>query len=255
MIERKFEIAAADGTSDAILYAPDSGSYPGLLFYTDIFGIRPANQGMAQRIAEQGYAVMMPNVLYRYGKPPFTDANFKWGEPDSMKIIHGLFGALTGAMMEKDAPRYVEALLQQKEVSGSGASAGAGATNKKVAVAGYCFTGAMSLRTAAVAADHVAAAASFHGSQLVTEAADSPHSRVPQVKGELYFGHAVEDQSMPPAAVEKLNDTLKVWGGRYDSEVYEDALHGWTVPGRDVYNEKQAERAHGKLLDLLKRNL
>jgi len=244
MIERKFEIAAADGTADAILYAPGNGSYPGLLFYTDIFGVRPANQGMAKRIAEQGYAVMMPNVFYRYGKPPFTDANFKWGEPDSMKIIQGLFGALTGAMMEKDAPVYVETLLQQKEVLGG-----------KVGVVGYCFTGAMALRTAAVVPDKVSAAASFHGGQLVTEAPDSPHSRVPQVKGELYFGHAVQDQSMPPDAIEKLNDTLKAWGGRYDSEVYEGALHGWTVPGRDVYNEKQAERAHQKLLDLLKRNL
>jgi carboxymethylenebutenolidase len=244
MIERKFEIAAAAGATDAILYAPGNGSYPGLLFYTDIFGVRPANQGMARRIAEQGYAVMMPNVFYRYGKPPFADASFKWGEPDSMKIIHGLFGALTGAMMEKDAPLYVKALLERKEVSGS-----------KIGVVGHCFTGAMALRTAAVVPDTVAAAASFHGGHLVTEVSDSPHSRVPQVKGELYFGHAVQDQSMPPDAIEKLNDTLKAWGGRYDSEVYEGALHGWTVPGRDVYNEKQAERAHGKLLDLLKRNL
>lgn len=244
MIERRFEIGAADGTTDAILYAPGDGQYPGLLFYTDIFGVRPANQGMAKRIAEQGYAVMMPNVFYRYGKPPFADANFKWGEPESMKIIHGLFDALTGTMMEKDTPLYVKALLEQQEVSGSA-----------VGVVGYCFTGAMSLRTAAVVSDKVAAAASFHGGQLVTEAPDSPHSRVPQVKGELYFGHAVEDQSMPPDAIEKLNDTLKAWGGRYDSEVYEGALHGWTVPGRDVYNEKQAERAHAKLLDLLKRNL
>jgi carboxymethylenebutenolidase len=244
MIEKAFLIAAADGVTDAILYAPGEGKYPGLLFYTDIFGVRPANQGMARRVAEQGYAVLMPNVFYRYGKPPFADANFKWGEPDSMKIIHGLFGALTGAMMEKDAPHYVNALLERPEVSGN-----------KIGVVGYCFTGAMALRTAAVCADQVAAAASFHGGQLVTPEPGSPHSLVPQVKGELYFGHAVEDQSMPPDAIETLNDTLKSWGGRYQSEAYEGALHGWTVPGRDVYNEKQAERHHEKLLDLLNRNL
>jgi carboxymethylenebutenolidase len=244
MIERKLEIAAADGLVDAVLLAPDTGKHPGLLFYTDIFGIRAANIGMARRVAEQGYAVLMPNVFYRYGKPPFTDANFKWGEPDSMKIINGLFGSLTGALMEKDAPLYVKALLEQPE-----------AAPGKVGVVGYCFTGAMALRTAALVPDKVAAAASFHGGQLVTEAPDSPHSRIPQVKGELYFGHAIEDQSMPPDAIEKLNNTLKAWGGQYDSEVYEGAHHGWTVPGRDVYNEKQAERHYEKLFDLLKRNL
>ena len=243
MIEKSFEIEAADGVADAVLYAPGEGKYPGLLFYTDIFGIRPASQGMAKRVAEQGYAVLMPNVFYRYGKPPFAP-NFKFGEPDSMKILHALIGALSGAMMEKDAPHYAKAMLDRPEVSSS-----------EIAVVGYCFTGAMALRTAAVCPDQVAAAASFHGGQLVTQEADSPHSRIPHVKGELYFGHAVEDQSMPPDAIEKLNDTLKGWGGEYQSEVYEGALHGWTVPGRDVYNQKQAERHHEKLLDLLTRNL
>jgi len=243
MIEKKFEIATADGVADAILYVPDEAAHPGLLFYTDIFGVRPANQGMAQRMAEQGYAVLMPNVFYRYGRPPFADASFKWGEPASMKIIDGLFTALTGALMEKDAPVYVEALRNRPEVS-----------DGKIAVVGYCFTGAMALRTAAVCSGEVAAAASFHGGHLVTDAPDSPHGRTPQVTGELYFGHATQDPLMPPEAIEKLNDTLKAWGGRYESEVYEGARHGWTVPGRDVYNEKQAERHYRKLFDLLKRN-
>jgi carboxymethylenebutenolidase len=243
VIEKRFEIATADGVTDAILYTPAEGPHPGLLFYTDIFGVRPANQGMAQRISEQGYAVLLPNVFYRYGKPPFTDASFKWGEPASMKIIGGLFASLTGAMMEKDAPVYVEALLNRPEAS-----------EGKVAAVGYCFTGAMALRTAAVSADRIAAAASFHGGHLVTDEPDSPHSRIPQVKGELYFGHAVEDPLMPPDAIEKLNDTLKAWGGRYQSEVYEGARHGWTVPGRDIYNPTQSERHYQKLFDLLKRN-
>lgn len=244
VIEKTFEIAAADGRTDATLYTPGEGEYPGLLFYTDIFGVRPANRGMAQHVAEQGYAVLMPNVFYRYGRPPFADASFKWGEPQSMKIINGLFAALSGAMMEQDAPIYVEALLNRPEVS-----------EGKIGVVGYCFTGAMALRTAAVCAGQVAAAASFHGGHLVTDAPDSPHSRIPGVKGELYFGHAVEDPLMPPDAIEKLNDTLKAWGGHYQSEVYEGARHGWTVPGRDIYNPTQAERHYQKLFDLLKRNL
>jgi carboxymethylenebutenolidase len=122
-------------------------------------------------------------------------------------------------------------------------------------VVGYCFTGAMALRTAAVSAGGVAAAASFHGGRLVTDETESPHTRIPEVKGELYFGHAVEDQSMPPDAIEKLNDALKGWGGKYQSEVYQGARHGWTVPGREVYDEKQAARHYEKLFDLLKRNL
>jgi carboxymethylenebutenolidase len=243
MIEKKLVIKAADGTAEAVLYAPDTATHPGLLFCTDIFGIRPANQGMARRVAEKGYVVLMPNVFYRYGKPPF-DSNFKWGEPESMKLINDLFQSLTGAMMEQDAPHYVKALLGQPNVSGD-----------KIAVVGYCYTGAMALRTASICADQVAAAASFHGGQLVTDAPDSPHTRVARAKGELYFAHAIEDQSMPTEAVAKLDATLAAWGGKYQSEVYEGARHGWTVPGRDVYDEKQAERHYQKLFDLMQRAL
>jgi carboxymethylenebutenolidase len=103
--------------------------------------------------------------------------------------------------------------------------------------------------------DKVAAAASFHGGRLVTEDANSPHTRIAKVKAELYFGHAVEDPTATPAQIAKLEDTLKGWGGRFHSEMYEGARHGWTVPGRDVYDEKQAERHYEKLFDLLKRNL
>jgi carboxymethylenebutenolidase len=113
----------------------------------------------------------------------------------------------------------------------------------------------MALRTAAVCADQVSAAASFHGGHLVTPDPDSPHGRILLVKGELYFGHAVQDDMMTPDAVEKLNGTLKAWSGKYQSEVYDGARHGWTVPGRDIYNEKQAERHYEKLFDLLKHNL
>ncbi len=244
MTEQEIAINAADGTVESFVYTPGPGAFPGVLFYTDLFGIRPANQGMAQRIAAAGYTVLMPNVFYRYGKLPLLDFEFQMGEERSMKAIPGLLGSLTSAQMEKDAPHYVEALLERDDVNGG-----------KIAVVGYCFSGAMALRTAAVEPDKVAAAASFHGGRLVTEDEDSPHTRIAKVKGELYFGHAVEDQSATPAQIARLEDTLRGWGGKFQSEMYEGARHGWTVPGREIYDEKQAQRHYEKLFDLLKRNL
>jgi len=51
MIEKKLDIAAEDGIAEAILYAPDSGKHPGLLFYTDIFRHPPRQprHGQAHR--------------------------------------------------------------------------------------------------------------------------------------------------------------------------------------------------------------
>lgn len=238
MIERRYSIPAADGAAEAFLYAPGEGAFPGVIFYTDIFGIRPSNQGMARRLAAEGFTVMMPNVFYRFRPLPLLHDG---EEPKVM--LPKIFPHLDGAMMEKDAPFYVESLADRPEVSGP-----------KLGVVGYCWTGAMALRTAAVAPERIAAAASFHGGFLVTDAPDSPHTRIPDVKAELYFGHAKEDPSATPAQIQKLDDALKGWGGRYASELY-DARHGWTVPGKEVHDPREAGRAFAHLTDLFRRNL
>ena len=245
MREQSLEISGADGEAEAFLYTPaEKGSWPGVIFFTDVFGIRPVNQEMARRIAAQGYAVLMPNIFYRTDRLPVMDFAFQRGEERSMKRLGELLGALPAHLMKRDVVAFANTLLTQDGVSGN-----------RVAVVGYCFSGKMALFAAAEAPDKVVAAASFHGGGLVTEAPDSPHSLIPKVQGELYFGHAVEDQSMTPQQIEKLDLTLKAWGGAYQSEIYEGALHGWTVPGRDIYNEIQAERHYEKLFDLLKRTL
>ena len=59
---------------------------------------------------------------------------------------------------------------------------------------------------------------------------------------------------MPSDAIDKLDQALAVWDGRYGSEVYE-AGHGWTVPDHPAYNEAEAERAFEKLVDLLAHTL
>jgi len=65
----------------------------------------------------------------------------------------------------------------------------------------------------------------------------------------------VNDKGMLPDAIAKLEDALKAWGGQYESETYEGALHSWTVTDSPVYNHAQAERAFGKLTHLLAETL
>jgi carboxymethylenebutenolidase len=246
MPETKLDVAGADGTAEGFLYTPaGEGPWPGVLYLTDIWGIRPANQAMAQRVADQGYAVLMPNIFYRSDALPIMPP----GEPDTkdpatLRRLSHLLAAVDADQMRRDGAAYAEFLLALPQVDGS-----------RIAVVGYCFTGQFALRTAAAVPGMVAAAASFHGGHLVTDAEDSPHTELPKVTAELYFGHAVEDQSMPPAAIEKLDDALKGWGGTYESEVYEGAKHGWSVPGRPVYDAKQSERHFARLFELLERTL
>ncbi len=172
MIEKPIEIRTPDGAADGFLIQPGKqGHWPGVLYRTDIFGIRDASRGMASRLA-----------------------------------------------------------------------------------AGFCFSGQMALRAVAARCGQIAAAASFHCGGLYTDAPASPHLLPPRVRAHPYFGHGVEDRSMPQEAIEKLDRALAAWSGNYESEVYE-AHHGWTIPDNPAYNEPQAERAYKKLTDLLNSTL
>jgi carboxymethylenebutenolidase len=55
---------------------------------------------------------------------------------------------------------------------------------------------------------------------------------------------------MPREAIQEFDRALAAWGGRYESETYSGARHGWTVTDSAAYDEPQAERAYGKLTGL-----
>lgn len=243
---KKIEAKTPGGPTEAFLFTPASGSgpWPGVVYLTDIAGIRPAYHTMGQRLADKGYTVLLPNIFHRATKLPVFDFEFKMGDERSMKRLSDLRNALSSAQMSEDGGAYVDDLLAMKETK-----------QGKVGVVGYCFTGSMAMRTAAARPDKVAAAASFHGGGLATDLPASPHTLLPKIKARLYFGHAVEDRSMPPEAIAKLEAALKAWGGKFQSEVYDGAHHGWAVPGSPVYNEKQAERHFEKLVALFDETL
>jgi len=237
MIETKFEIPGLG--AEAFLYRPgDVADFPGIVFLTDIWGIRPANIGMAKRLADKGFAVLLPNALHRYGRNApngFEPA----GEDDNGKTLGALFAALTPAQMQNDGAVYADFLLAQT-----------GVKKGKLGVVGHCFTGAMAIRIAAAVPDKIAAAASFHGGWLATGSPDSPHLLLPRISARLYFAHADQDSMMPADEIERLESALRDWRGAFQSELYAGAQHGWTVPGRDIYNQLQAERAFVKEVEL-----
>ena len=244
MIEQKLEIPVDGADVEALFFRPDDiGTFPGVVFYTDIWGIRPANIGVARRLAEKGFAVLMPNVFFRYAR--IAPNGFEPDdESEKMPVLHKLFALETRAQMMHDGAAYIDFLLQQKGVAPG-----------KAGAVGYCYTGQMAVLTAAAMPDKVAAAASFHGGFLVADDPLSVHKQLAPIKARLYFGHAVEDGSATPEQVKTLEAALRNWHGAFESEFYEGAKHGWTVPGRDVYNELQAERAFEKLVSLLEATL
>jgi carboxymethylenebutenolidase len=245
VVEEQLHIETADGVSDAVMYRPDSGAAgPGVLHLTDIRGIRDSQRDVAAPLVARGYVVLVPNVFYRTGPPPVFPFPFIAGDERSMKRFQEIIAPMTPDAMERDTAAYVDFLTVHPSVR-----------RGRVGVVGYCFSGKMALYAAAVRPAAVAAAASFHGGGLVNDAPLSPHRLLPRIKAALYFGHAVEDRSMPPEAIDMLGRALAEWGGDYESEVYAGARHGWTMPDHPAYDRAQTERASRKLLELFDRTL
>jgi len=242
MIQKEIEIAMHGRTADAFVYRPEGErQWPGVLHLTDIGGIRPAYHDMARKLAAEGYVVLMPNVFYRTARPPVLERKPGDGEDVFRKRFAELTSPLTPEAIAGDAANYVDVLVRHDAVL----------PGSRFGVVGYCYTGAFALRVAAACPGRIAAAASFHGGSLVTDSSTSPHLLLPRIHAQLYFGHAVNDRSMPEEAIRTLDAALEKWGGKYRSETYEGAYHSWTASDSPLYNAPQAERAFSKLTELL----
>jgi carboxymethylenebutenolidase len=240
------DIPTEDGVANAYLAHPGDGTpRPGVLLYQDAFGLRPQLRAMADRLAESGYTVLVPNVCYRHGRAPvvelpeFIDPSAR---PEIFEKLRPVMQSLTNDLAVRDAGAYLRWLAESPLV-----------TDGPVALTGYCMGARLSLLTAGTHPDRVAAAAGFHGARLATDTPDSPHLVAGRVTAELYFGHADDDPSLPPEQIERLEDALTSAGVRHRCEVYEGAPHGFTQADTAAYHEEGAERHWAALLDLLKR--
>src|SRR5215469_9136041 len=63
--ESDVTVTTPDGAADCYFVHPASGSAAGVLFWPDIFGLRPALRTMGKRLAESGYSVLVVNPFYR----------------------------------------------------------------------------------------------------------------------------------------------------------------------------------------------
>jgi carboxymethylenebutenolidase len=239
------DVKTADGLADAYLTRPDGdGEHPGVLLVIDAFGLRPRIEEMADRIAGQGYVVLAPNALYRAGRAPvlpmpdFTDPENRAGFMQSLRPI---IEQLTLDAISRDGEAYLDFLSTK--------------TTGQVGITGYCMGARVGWRIAAAYPDRVSALGGFHGGGLATDAPDSPHRSAQQLKAEVYFGHADQDANMNPEQIATLNDALDQAGVRYRAEVYEGALHGYTMSDTAVFNEAACERHFKELFALLDRTL
>lgn len=238
MIEHEIDLRTPDGAMNTFIVHPEEeGPHPVVLFLMDAPGKREELHDMARRLASVGYYVMLPNLYYRRVRTFVMT-------PDARAEMMAHMNSLTNAMVCADAAVLL-AYAAEDPAAGHGPAG----------CVGYCMSGPFAFALAAALPDRIAAAASFHGVRLCTEAADSPHRDAGRVRGELYFGCAETDEWAPPEMIDALGSALRAAGTQHRIEWYPGTAHGFVFPQRPVYVKAAAERHWERLIALFGRNL
>jgi carboxymethylenebutenolidase len=239
-------IPTSGGTCPASLFTPATGSgpWPGVIFFMDGLGIRPVLWEMGQRLADAGYAVLLPDAYYRYGPYPPMDPPAIFADADKRATLMEWVGSLTRERKIADTAAYVKIFAARPEVGG-----------QKFGATGYCMGGHAALTAAGAFPDKFAAIASFHGGNLGADSPDSPHQFAQAITARVYVAASIEDPSFPEEQEIRLEQALTAAKVDHVIETYEGAYHGFTMRDLPVFNPEAAERHWVELLKLLSETL
>jgi carboxymethylenebutenolidase len=235
----KIDIRTRDGVCPGYLYRPASGGpWPAVLVYMDGLAIRPAMLELGERLAGNGYFVLLPDLFYRSGPYEPMDPHAVFSDPEKRKVLMEKMALATPDHVMSDSRAFLDFIAAQPDVKPG-----------KIGTTGYCMGGLMSLTAAGTFPDRVAATASYHGGRLATDAPDSPHLLAAKIKSRVYIAGAIEDPSFPDDMKARLDLALRDAGVNYQIETY-PAKHGWVFRDTPVYDADAAERHWRSLIAL-----
>src|SRR5271168_984539 len=219
-------IKTKDGVAPCHFFVPkQNGKRPAVIFYMDGIGIRPALCDMAERLASNGYHVLLPNLYYRSGPTKPFDAATAFEEGPERDRLTPLFLSLNNKIVMEDTASFLDFLQLQPSVAG-----------QKIGCVGYCMGGAFALSAAGTFPERIAATASLHGARLATDQPDSPHLLASKMRAGIYVGIAGIDPNFTPEERWRLESAFQSAGVRYTVEVYPDVKHGFAVNDTPVYD-------------------
>jgi len=244
MDEKEMRIRTPDGEMTTFVVHPEgAGPFPVAVLYMDGVGYREQIRENARRFAADGYFCVAPDLFYRSGERLSFDLS-QMGDPEFRERLMAIVASVKPEMVVSDTEAIFQAIA-------SDPAAGPG---PKVCV-GYCMGARFALHVASALADEFVAAAGIHPGALVTDQPDSPHHDLADVRGELYFGFAENDQSATPEIVDRFRDELERQGVAGVVERLPGTAHGFAMADLPVYNHDAAERHFERTLDLWRRNL
>ncbi|MEQ5839385.1 dienelactone hydrolase family protein [Paraburkholderia acidicola] len=225
------DIPSRDGGHfSAYMAKPAQGSGPGLVLLQEIFGINAYMKAMADRYAEEGYVVLVPDLFWRM-KPGVV---LGYGDTDLAQALD-YNARLDLPLAVTDIAATIDALRTRPEHAG------------KVGTIGYCLGGKLAMLAAA--RTDVDCAVSYYGVGLEAFVDEVASIRCPMV-----FHFAGEDAHCP-AHVRETVQTALATKPQIEQYVYPGCGHAFATPEREHFDKPATMMAYSRTLALLRKVL
>jgi carboxymethylenebutenolidase len=205
------------GEMGAYLSLPEGGTGPGIVVLMEIFGVGPYIRRATERLAENGYVALAPD-LYRRVEPGLviTDRT-PAGVQEAMQAMQRL--DMDGAV--EDAATALDYLRTLPEVAGHPSG-----------VLGFCLGGRLAYELAAVAEPD--ASVCYYGSGIADRIEAAAQIDCPTL---FHFG--AEDTFIPLEAAERVADLANEHPG-WECHIQPDGGHAFDNHESEIFHRPEA---------------
>jgi carboxymethylenebutenolidase len=228
---KTIDIPLASGSSfTAYLALPASGHGPGLVLCQEIFGVNATMKAIADRYAEEGYVVVVPDLFWRLSPGiELTD------QGEDMQKALGYYQQFNEETGVADVAATIDTLRSSTWCTG------------KVGVLGFCLGGKLAYLAAARTDADVAVG--YYGVGI-EQALDA----VGQIQCPLLLHIAANDMFCAPEAQQAIVSAMADRPG-IKAYVYPDVDHAFAREGGDHFHAPSAQAAYTRTLGILRKVL
>ncbi|MCZ6597649.1 MAG: dienelactone hydrolase family protein [Planctomycetota bacterium] len=247
MIRRDDLHFAGHGGDEVATYfaAPDAGeTLPGVVLAHEVFGLDAHVRDVACRLAEEGFAVVAPDLYSREGVPGPSSTADDPAPAWTVEEIRAAVAGLPDRRVVGDLDAAAAWLGERPEVDA-----------ERIAALGFCMGGCFAFLLGC-ASTRVAATVDFYGRivypDLSAEKPVQPLELALNLGCPLlaFFGEG--DASIPMADVERMRTVLSQFARNFDIVTYPSAGHGFFNDKKTTFDEAAAADAWRRMLEFLR---
>jgi len=224
-----YSLNVSDGaTMQAYVAHPDDDqTHPGMIVIQEAFGVNVHIRNVADRLAQEGYVAIAPEIFHRTAEPGFEGSytDFAGVMPHMQSVTH------KGAEMDLRAAH--EWLKSKSYVDGS-----------RIATIGFCMGGRLAFL--ANSSLPLCAAISFYGGNIPTLL-----DRVAGLHAPMLFFWGELDKHIGLDQRQQVLQAMKTSGKQYTNVEFSDADHGFFCDVRASYQPQAARLAWKLSLEFL----